>query len=155
MFGDSEINEIEFTKELSRFGKPVVLKKSKNILVYVVNGIKVDFVNYSYPLLENIKTIDSIRLVSQKDIGAMKLNAISGRGSKKDFIDLYFLLKTYSLSELFKFYAEKYKDGSEFLVLKSLSYFEDADPEAMPVMTEYIKWEKVKHFIMLETAKMA
>lgn len=52
MFGNSEIDEFEFTEELSAFGKVTIIKKSKSIIIYSVNGIKVDFVNYKYPLLE-------------------------------------------------------------------------------------------------------
>lgn len=154
MFGNSEINELEFNRELSRFGNPLVLKKSKNIIVYSVNGIKVDFVNYHYPLLKKTKKVDSIRLLSLEDIAAMKLNAISGRGSKKDFIDLYFLLKTFSLKEMIGLYNEKYEDGSQFLVLKSLAYFEDAEKEEMPIMTKPLNWEDVKNTILRETVKL-
>ncbi|MDC8002101.1 nucleotidyl transferase AbiEii/AbiGii toxin family protein [Aequorivita todarodis] len=154
MFGNSEINELEFNRELSRFGNPLVLKKSKNIIVYSVNGIKVDFVNYHYPLLKKTKKVDSIRLLSLEDIAAMKLNAISGRGSKKDFIDLYFLLKTFSLKEMIGLYNEKYEDGSQFLVLKSLAYFEDAEKEGMPIMTKPLNWEDVKNTILRETVKL-
>lgn len=85
-----------------------------------------------------------MRLASKEDIGAMKLNAISGRGSKKDFVDLYFLLQEFSLKELFGFFKEKYPDGSEFLVLKSLTYFGDADLDEMPKMANKINWEEVK-----------
>ncbi|WP_310992983.1 nucleotidyl transferase AbiEii/AbiGii toxin family protein [Aequorivita marina] len=154
MFGSSEINELEFAQELSKFGNPVVLKKSKNIIIYAVNGLKVDFVNYHYPLLKNIETVDSIRLVSLEDIAAMKLNAISGRGSKKDFIDLYFLLQTFSLKEMMEFYNKKYEDGSHFLLLKSLVYFEDAENEEMPIMTEPLEWGKVKNTILTETVML-
>lgn len=48
MFGDSEIDELEFTQELSHFGNVIVIKKSKNIIIFSVNNIKVDFVNYKY-----------------------------------------------------------------------------------------------------------
>lgn len=154
LFGNSEIDELEFNEELSRLGTIQILKKSKNIIIYSINGIKTDFVNYQYPLLENVKTIDSIRLVSQKDIAAMKLNAISGRGSRKDFIDLYFLLKQYSLTELLSFYNEKYADGSVFLVLKSLNYFDDAESEEFPQMIETVNWEKVKNKIISESKKI-
>ncbi|MEM0517763.1 MULTISPECIES: nucleotidyl transferase AbiEii/AbiGii toxin family protein [Aequorivita] len=154
MFGNSEINELEFNRELSRFGNPLVLKKSKNIIVYSINGIKVDFVNYRYPLLKKTKKVDSIRLLSLEDIAAMKLNAISGRGSKRDFIDLYFLLKTFSLKEMIGFYNKKYEDGSQFLVLKSLTYFEDAEKEEMPVMTKPTAWESVKEKILQETINL-
>ncbi|SRX52877.1 nucleotidyl transferase AbiEii/AbiGii toxin family protein [Aequorivita sp. CIP111184] len=154
LFGNSEINEIEFAQELSLFGKTIVLKKSKNIIIYTVNGIKIDFVNYNYPLLKKTETVDSIRLASLEDIAAMKLNAISGRGSKKDFIDLYFLLKNFSLKEMIDFYAKKYEDGSSFLVIKSLTYFEDAEKDEMPIMTKPITWANIKDSILREATKL-
>jgi hypothetical protein len=154
LFGASEINEIEFNEELSQLGTIHLLKKSKNILIYNLDGIKVDFVNYKYPLLEYPKTINSIRMVSLKDIGAMKLNAISGRGSRKDFIDLYFLLNYFSLRELLDFYNEKYADGSEFLVIKSLQYFEDAESEEFPEMIMPVGWEELKTKIRNEANKL-
>ena len=72
-----------------KFGTVQVIKKSKNILICSVNGIKVDFVNYQYRLLESPLLEENIRLVKKKDIAAMKVNAIAGRGSIKDFIDVY------------------------------------------------------------------
>ena len=82
-----------------------------------------------------------------KDIAAMKLSAISGRGTKKDLVDISFLLRTFSLKQMIKFYLQKYDDGSEFLVLKSLTYFEDADKEMDPVMLERMDWEETKRLI--------
>lgn len=144
LFGKSELDEYEFTAFLNNLGRVQVLKKSKNILIYSVNGIKVDFVNYNYPWLKTPLVSENIRIASREDIGAMKLNAISGRGSKKDFIDLFYLLQGFSLQELMKFFKDKYHDGSEFLVLKSLTYFEDADQDEMPKMSKTINWEEIK-----------
>ena len=154
LFGVYKINEIEFNEELSRLGTVQLIKKSKNIVIYNINGIKVDFVNYNYKLLEQPKTLENIRLVSLKDIGAMKLNAISGRGSKKDFIDLYFLLNFFSLDELLHYYNEKYQDGSEFLVLKSLQYFEDAENDEFPKMLIPIAWKDLKTKISNEAKRI-
>ena len=148
MFGNAEIDEIEFIQELSNFGAVTILKKSKNIIIFSVDGIKVDFVNYKYPLLDKLTIIDGIRMVSYKDISAMKLNAIAGIGSKKDFIDLYFLLQKYSLNEMISFYTTKYIDGSEFMVLKSLAFFDDAENEEMPIMFENINWNEIKKAIL-------
>jgi hypothetical protein len=144
MFGIAEIDEFEFVDELSNFGKVIVIKKSKNVLILSVNSIKVDFVNYKYPLLEEIAIVENIRLASDKDIAAMKLNAIAGRGSRKDFIDLHFLLQKYSLKELISFYNTKYADGSEFMVLKSLTYFEDAESEEIPILFQKLDWNEIK-----------
>lgn len=109
--------------------------------------MKIDFVTYNYSLLQPIQNIERIRLVSLRDIAAMKLNAIAGRGSKKDFIDLFFLLKQFSLSEMLGFYNDKYIDGSEFMVRKSIGYFEDADREETPVIYDNITWVEMKKYI--------
>lgn len=150
LFGKGELNEMEITHFLSEIGEVQLLKKSKNILIYRVNELKVDFVNYPYSWIKPAQTQDLIRMASRQDIGAMKLNAIAGRGSKKDFIDLFFLLGEFSLYELIQFYNEKYKEGSEFLVLKSLLYFDDADIEAMPIMFERIAWNDIKESLKKE-----
>ena len=125
-----------------------MLNKSKNILIYSVNDIKIDFVNYPYKWIEEPLISKNIRIASMPDIAAMKLNAISGRGIKKDFIDIFFLLNDYSLADMIRFYKLKYPEGSEFLVLKSLCYFKDADLEQSPHMLMPMEWEKVKNTIL-------
>ena len=84
------------------------------------------------------------------DIAPMKLAAISGRGSKKDFIDLYFLLEHYELSDIFEKFQTKYgKETTNFYhLLKSLVYFEDADDQPSPVMINTISWVKIKEHII-------
>lgn len=114
-----------------------------------LTGIKIDIVDYAYPWLnEAIRIIDGIQLAGLTDIAAMKLAAITGRGTKKDFIDLYFLSRRFSLSEMQSFYERKYPDGSMFMVLKSLSYFEDAEQDPSPYMLEAIDWEEIKYHIL-------
>lgn len=154
LFGDNEISEDEFINKLGEFGKVIVTQSTKNILIAKIEGVKVDFVNYVYPLLSNPIQMDSIRMLSKADIAAMKLNAIAGRGSKKDFIDLYFLLKEFSLKEIMNFYNEKYHDGSEFMALKSLVYFDDADMQPQPKMLIDFDWDECKKYILKETKKL-
>ncbi len=154
LFGNVEINEKKFTRILNNFGIFEVFKRSKNILITSINGIKVDFVSYDYPLLLDLQVIDGIRLLSKQDIAAMKLNAIVGRGSKKDFIDLYFLLFDFTLSEIVEFYLKKYFDGSKFQILKSLTYFEDADSQDTPPVFLEFDWESCKQKIKEEVIKL-
>jgi hypothetical protein len=130
------------------------LNQTENIHVYLVNEIKVDMINYHYPWLEGNFIIDGIRLADNKDIAAMKLAAITGRGTKKDFIDLYYLLKQFTLKEMLSFYESKYTDGSAFLVMKSLTYFEDADREQSPVMLQLLNWAEVKTTIISEVHQL-
>jgi hypothetical protein len=147
LFGTIEADEFEISKQLRKIGQITELRKSQNINVYLIDGIKVDIVNYHYPWLEKQINESHLILAGIKDIAAMKLAAITGRGTKKDFIDLYFLLKRLSLSQMLEFYSEKYNDGSEFLVLKSLAYFEDAETDEEPLMLKKGKWPEIKSTI--------
>ena len=113
----------------------------------LVNGLKTDIVNYPYPWIEDMLQNDGLRLVQTKDIAAIKLAAITGRGAKKDFTDLYFLLQQYNLGEMIEMYGQKYADGSAFMVLKSLTYFEDAKADKMPEMLLAISWVDIKKTI--------
>ena len=90
-----------------------------------------------------------------KDIAAMKLEAIAGRGSKKDFVDMYFILNQFTLEQIFSFHAIKYGVGlsNQYHHLKSLVYFNDADEEAMPLMTSPLNWDMVKAKIRTSASK--
>jgi predicted nucleotidyltransferase component of viral defense system len=154
LFGNSEINSELFIEKISEFGEVKVAQSTKNILITKINDVKVDFVNYKYPLLSDCLFIENIRMLSIKDIAAMKLNAIAGRGSKKDFIDLYFLLNEFPLEDILSFYEKKYHDGSIFMVQKSLTYFEDADSQQQPKMFLDFNWETCKQKIITEVLKL-
>ena len=146
-FGNQPIDEDLFLSKLSLFGCVQLIKKSDNVLICSVNDIKVDLVSYPYTWIGPVIHVNKLRLASDRDIAAMKLNAIAGRGSKKDFIDLYVILQRFSLNEVISFYNDKYPDGSIFMVLKSLSYFEDADLELSPKMYIDVQWYEIKAFI--------
>lgn len=153
-FGKTNLSAQEIIDIVDEVGKIKILHQSKNILIIDIDGIKVDFVNYKYPLLSPIIITDSIRLYSKKDIAAMKLAAISGRGRKRDFTDLYFLLKEFSLSEMIRFYKDKFPDGSEFSVIRSLSYFEDAEEDPDLILLEKVSWDEIKTTIKKEVIKL-
>jgi hypothetical protein len=147
LFGSINVDEIEISKALNEIGEIIQLKKGENINIYSINNIKVDLVNYPYKWLSDYLLVDNIILAQPPDIGAMKLAAITGRGTKKNFIDLFFLLHNFTLNQLLDFYKEKYPDGSLFLVIRSLSFFEDADNDLDPVMLFSVKWTEVKTYI--------
>lgn len=143
LFGSLHADEFEMAVALSEFRDVIKLNRSVNIHVYLIQGIKVDIVAYPYPWISDPVVIDGLLLSSVQDIAAMKLAAITGRGTKKDFYDVYLLLRYFSLGEMIRFYEQKYRDGSVFLVLKSLVFFEDAEAEAMPLLFHAVSWDKV------------
>lgn len=145
LFGDISADGIEIRDALEEHFNVSVIKESKNIKIYQVNGIKVDLVNYSrYPWIDKPVEEDGIILAGIKDIAAMKVAAIIGRGTKKDFIDMNRLLQIFSLKEILDMYMQKYPDGSLFIAMKSLAYFEDAETDPMPFMFDNADWGTVK-----------
>lgn len=147
-FGNIDFQDVYTANTFADFDKVVILKSSKNINIFNIDDIKVDFVNYNYPWLQEVLTINGIRLAGIEDIAAMKLAAITGRGSRKDFIDIYFLLQKYKLEEIIDFYNNKYFDGSMYMVLKSLTYFEDAEKDHDIQMIHKLSWNQVKDYIL-------
>lgn len=147
LFGSIDVDEIDINAALASIGSVTQLKSSKNIHIYLVNNVKVDIVNYPYPWLQPAIVEDGLLLADTVDIAAMKLAAITGRGSKKDFIDLYFLLQQMDICEILDHYVAKYKDGSVFMTLKSIIYFDDADKDEMPNILSDLSWDQVKSAI--------
>lgn len=144
LFGDIDFEDLDVFEIFSGFDKVETIKRSKNINIFIINGVKVDFVNYSYPWLQDKMIEDKITLAQLEDIAAMKLAAITGRGSKKDFVDFYFLLKKYAFTQIIDFYNSKYTDASSYLAIKSLLYFDDADQDLPLDMVKEVRWEDVK-----------
>ena len=148
-FGKLPEDKDELIDVVRRSGEVTVLNRSKIILQMVVNQVKVDFVDYSrYPWIDEPVQGDGFVLASDKDIAAMKINAIMGRGTRKDFIDLYVLLQHYSLPQIMDFYRQKYPEFSEYRALLSMTYFDDAEMQDMPLMFIDTPWESMRTSII-------
>ena len=120
-----------------------------NMLITNVEGIKVDFVKMGYPILFPTLLIEGVRMLDLRDIAPMKLKAIAQRGSKKDFFDIHFLLDQMPLETMLTLFQQKFKMYEVFHIVKSLTYFEDAEQFADPVVFDKsITWEKVKTTIL-------
>ena len=147
-FGKLSVSQDEILAMVSKIGDYVVNNYNASILQMTVNGIKVDIVDYSrYEWIAPPVIEEGIVLASPPDIAAMKINAIEGRGSRKDFVDIYVLLQKYSIDEILGFYSQKYPNYSIFRALLSLAYFEDAEAQAMPCMFIPDKWEEMRSYI--------
>lgn len=148
-FGALPKDKDELVEMTRRVGNVLVTNRSKMIVQTVVNQVKVDFVDYSrYAWIDDPVQGDGFLLASDKDIAAMKVNAIIGRGTRKDFIDLYVLLQHYSLTEILEFYKQKYPEFSEYRALLSMTYFEDAEMQDMPKMFIDTPWDEMKSTII-------
>lgn len=144
-FGKPDVTQDEILSSIGRIGTYRLRNRTNNILQLVVDNIMVDVVDYSqYTWIDTPVCVEGLKLASPKDIAAMKINAIEGRGSRKDFIDIYILLQHYTMEELLQFYAQKYPNYSNFRAILSLTYFEDAEKESMPKMFITDTWDDIK-----------
>ncbi len=120
---------------------------SPNTLKGVIENINVDILAHRYNLVNDPVKEEDIVLLSEADIVAMKLNAISTSGQRiKDFIDIYYLLEKYDLKTMLGWYSQKYSQANDLLNLKSLIYFDDVEESEWPVMIKEpeLKWKAVK-----------
>jgi len=120
---------------------------NNNAITGNINNVKFDFIAHQYTELDSKFISNKIRLASLKDIAAMKLNAVRNRGTKKDFVDIYFLLQHFTLSEMLNFTNQKYPNHVDILTLKSLVYFDDAELQPDCEMLIKVTWEEVKEKI--------
>lgn len=98
-----------------------------NTVLTHINDIKVDIVTHKYPLLNPVEMNEGIRMISNEDIGAMKLHAIFQSGKRlKDFVDMYFLLEEKPLKDYLQAYERKY-NSHDFLATYALSFFGNID----------------------------
>lgn len=143
-------------KELSTIGRYSLTNEEDGTLDGMLDDVKLTFIRYEYPMLFPLIDWDGVKLADERDIACMKIDAISSRGSKKDFVDLYFLLEKYSLSELLSFFEKKYShiEYNKSHLLKSLVYFDDAEEDMLPKMLKDVSWETVKTKIREETRKL-
>jgi len=130
----------------------VILSEIKeDTLIVFLNNIQVSFFQYNYPLLKNLIKKDGLYIASLEDILAMKVIAIIQRGTKKDFIDLWTIIKEkkYSLQDIFIFCKTKYgKAFSESIALKALTYFKDAEEETPEEEESNFSWESIKKYLI-------
>lgn len=156
-FTQAELDEQVLLSELKRLPEFVEEGTAWRTVWGKINKVKFSLFYYEYPLIK--KTIDfkGIQILTKEDIAAMKIHAVGDRGTKRDFFDLYFLSKEFSLEQMLKFYDKKYHKLSNNLyhIIRSLSYFTDAEIDADPEMLISTSWQEVKDFFQKQAIKLA
>ena len=149
LFTDKSFDIDGLQKTLGKtFDSFEVLWANKNGFVSNIDNIKVDFFDWHISFLNAAVTEDGICVADKEDIGAMKLEAITTRKEKKDFIDIAFLLRSYDLSQLLTAHKAKYPFMSTKFVLESLLAVDYADNTEPPIMVIHYDWKRTKSLIV-------
>jgi predicted nucleotidyltransferase component of viral defense system len=119
-----------------------------------IDGVKVDIVRFPHPLIRPTIEEDGIRMYSAEEIIAMKVQAILGRGKKKDFWDIAELLQHFTVKEFIDLHKEKYSTQNLYITVpQAITYFDDAEESEDPVSLKGQTWKNVKKYIQKEVRK--
>jgi len=138
---------------LARQGSYETLQEADHTLTVLIHDTKISFFRVGDPLLFKATPWRFFSIADIQDIALMKLVAVSGRGSRKDFADLYMILQNEpSLTAYFDLLPRKYdaRRVNTYHILKSLTYFDDAEIEPMPQMRVPFDWDECKAFFVRE-----
>lgn len=159
-FMRKEFNENIFVRRLKKMVPDFQLERTAaGTVLGNIKKIRFSLFFYDYPLIFRKHNFSGVKIADIKDIVPMKIAAVSDRGTKRDFIDLYFAIKmekALSLDEILRLYDQKFRllKQNKMHILKSLVYFDDAEKEMMPKMLKNVSWREVKNFFKEEIKKI-
>jgi len=148
--------DVDLTEYKEYFPPEKTFYLSRNTVHVEIAGVKLSFFHYGHKLLRSLEDTDSILIASLEDILCMKINAIVGRGSRKDFTDLYFIIQEKKISpeKCIELYREKFGDYNPFILRKALAFFTDADNEPALKMLKAVRWETVRKYFQKNFVKI-
>ncbi|MEK7509548.1 MAG: nucleotidyl transferase AbiEii/AbiGii toxin family protein [Patescibacteria group bacterium] len=151
---DNQFKETELLAHLAEGGSWETDVEEPGTIYGKLLGAKVSFIAYPFflPAAEP-HWYGSIRVLDKQDIAVMKIIAISQRGRKRDFFDLFWCahhiepLETI-ITRLKVQYPSVAHDYHH--ILKALVYFEDAESDPEPIVRFDASWRAVKAFFRKE-----
>ena len=132
-----------------------LVAKAPHTLHATIQETKVSLFGYAYPVLFPHALFLDVPIADARDIACMKVSAIASRGTKRDFIDLYDACVRFGLAEILTLFARKYVQANynRTHILKSLTFFSDAEKDPMPHMLVPRTWDEVKRFFRREATR--
>jgi len=154
-FTAKEFSHQTLAQSLRKIGPFVVDYTDANTLVGRLNNVKTGFFHYLYPLLKSTLSFQGVAIASLEDLACSKVDAISSRGNKRDFADLYFIMKALriELKDVLALFEKKYgrEQFNLMHIQKSLVFFEDADQDPDLRMLVEFSWEDCQRFFVRQT----
>jgi Nucleotidyl transferase AbiEii toxin, Type IV TA system len=148
----------ELGSALRGTGELQVLQQARGTLSVMLYGVPTSFFQYDYPLLRPLHESPwGLPVADAEDIAAMKLSALAGRGARKDFVDLYvYAQEVAPLEQVFERFREKYRGISvdPYHLIRSLTFFDDAESEPMPEVVARTSWDEIKAFFRTEATRL-
>ena len=140
-----------------RLGRWTLREANEGTVQGRIGRVRVSFFWYPERLIKPSIRQGPVRIASLEDIGLMKIGAIIGRGSRKDFVDLYTIAQQRPLSALLALAPKKFTDARDFTLqaFKALTFFEDAERDPPVITAKPMAWNHVKNFFSSEVRTLA
>lgn len=154
-FTSQTFNTDSMISRLSDFGKVTVQQSGTDTFVGLVSKTQVSFFHYPYSVLETPAEYHGIRVASLLDIALMKITAISQRGKRRDFVDLYYICHSgYALDDLLKQMPRKFPtlNYPSYHLMRALVYFDDAENDPRLKMLKPYNWREIKSYFESQVA---
>lgn len=150
-FKKGELAE-HFQPALRELKRKIIRDVNDTFEISAQPDIHVSCFYYQHSLLRKPRLINGVLFASLEDIAAMKIIAITQRGSRRDFVDFHYLLRQFSLKEIFRFTQEKHPEFDVHHGMRALLYFKDADEDVATsralVFDRDLTWPKTKREIV-------
>jgi predicted nucleotidyltransferase component of viral defense system len=140
---------VEIMRAFSALECQIIENTDGNLLMQARNTL-IGFFSYGYRLMDSFLLVENVRMASMIDIGLMKLDALIGRGSRKDFYDLYVLSHDISFKDLLDAGKAKYPETRDFsmMALESMVLFDNADRDFQPELLIDLSWDQVRQYFI-------
>ena len=155
-FAPEQFSEDALLQRVQTLHGFALVSKAPFTLHATIQTTKISFLGYAYPVLHPVNEFFGVPVADPRDIACMKVSAIASRGTKRDFVHLYFCAQRIGLKEILQMFDLKYAHAnfSRIHILKSLAYFGDAEKDPMPNMLVPVDWEKVKQFFLAGSLRL-
>jgi hypothetical protein len=136
----------DLTARLASLGDSVTVEVREPGTVHVrVDGVRVSYLRQHGVVVQAGPTLDGIPIASLETLMALKCNALANRGERKDFIDVYGLARAAGgLAVLLDIVAAVAPGLNRVHLLRSLTYFDDAEQSPMPTMLVDWSWAQIR-----------
>ncbi len=153
-----DIRAEDVVSHLATLGKfTTTLLEPPHTILGVFKGVKFSLFRYTYPLIKVPKHFLGVAIASLDDVACMKLSAICGRATKRDYVDIYTITKQIApIEKQLGWYEKKFGPlgNNLYVIIKALGYFEDAEGDEMPRMLTPLTWDEVKTFLTAESIRL-
>lgn len=154
-----KFSEVQFEQDVVHHLQNVkVTQRGQGTLIAQAGIVDVSFFYYPYPLLKPLLQTEHLDVVSIPDIAAMKLIAISQRGLRRDFLDLYVISKDAGFHQIFQWASNKFPQFDPYVCLKGLTYFKEAEEDESGrgmMLKKEPSWSEIKNFFEKEAKRLA